>query len=127
MDDAEAAMRTLADQLITAIMAPRVQQIRRLVIAEASRFPDLGRIYWERGFERVLRTLAAAIDRFAERGLLKVADSMMAANQFVGMLLWIPSNRAMFYGRPDVVTPDELARFAAAAATTFLAAYGATG
>lgn len=123
-DDIESAIHVLASQLVTAIMAPRVQQIRRLVIAEAARFPDLGRTYWERGFERVLRILADCFERYHQRGMLKVANPTTAANHFVGLVLWIPSNRVMFFGRTDAVTAAELAVFANDGATAFLAAYG---
>jgi hypothetical protein len=49
----------------------------------------------------------------------------MAANHFAGLLLWIPSNRVMFYGRTDAVPADELAAFTEAGAAAFLAAYKA--
>jgi hypothetical protein len=102
-----------------------VQRIRRLIIAEAARFPDLGKAYWEGGFDRVLGTLAKCLARLTERGLLKVEDPMLAANHFAGLLLWIPSNKVMFYGRGDAVSAEELAASTEAGAATFLAAYKA--
>lgn len=38
-------LRKLAMLLLTAVMQPANVQLRRLVIGEASRFPDLGRAY----------------------------------------------------------------------------------
>jgi len=105
-------------------MAQRVQEIRRLVIAEAARFPDLGRAYWERGFGRVIGTIADCFATLGDRGLLTIEDPIVAANHFAGLLLWIPVNRTMFFGRVDAVSADELAEFAAQGARAFLAAYG---
>lgn len=104
-------------------MAPRVLQIRRLVIAEAVRFPGLGQYYWEQGIECVLDSLAEGFARFGERGRLAICDPAMAANHFVGLTLWIVTSRVMFFGRVDVITTGEAVRFAAAAAERFLAAY----
>ncbi|MFE3450864.1 TetR/AcrR family transcriptional regulator [Nonomuraea sp. NPDC059194] len=123
-DDVERMIHALAGRFVTTIMDPRVQQIRRLVIGEAARFPDLGRAYWERGFARALVTIADCFARLDERGLLKVEDPQVAANHFAGLLLWIPSNRVMFHGRTDAVSAEELAAFAADGARAFLAAYG---
>lgn len=121
--DAETAVRAIAEQFTRSIMSPRVQQIRRLVIAEAARFPDLGRLYWERGFERVIASVARHLEVLDGRGLLAVPDPLIAAQHLAGLLLWIPSNRVMFHGRVDAVTPEELTGFADAGARAFLAAY----
>jgi TetR/AcrR family transcriptional repressor of mexJK operon len=56
---------------------------------------------------------------------LYVDDPLLAANHFVGLLLWIPVNKAMFTG-DHRSSPDELERSAAAAVHAFLAGYGST-
>jgi TetR/AcrR family transcriptional repressor of mexJK operon len=123
IDDAEAWIRTLALQFSRAIMDPKVQRIRRLVIAEAPRFPDVATAYWEHGFQRVLPTIAEHFRGLADAGKLQAPDPFTAAQHFAGLLLWIPSNRTMFSGRPDVVTGDELEGYARAGADAFLRAY----
>ncbi|WP_235454872.1 TetR/AcrR family transcriptional regulator C-terminal domain-containing protein [Streptomyces olivochromogenes] len=65
-------------------------QLRRLIIANADAFPELGAAWYEQGFERVLDTLAATFQRMADYGLLRMDDP--------GLLLWIPVNKAMFTG-----------------------------
>jgi AcrR family transcriptional regulator len=124
-DDVDAAVRRLADAFVGGIMTPSVQQMRRLVIAEAARFPDLGQEYWDRGFGRVIPALADCLSRLAERGLLKLKDPIIAANHLAGLLLWIPSNRVMFSGRLDAVSAEELAQYTEAGVEAFLAAYKA--
>ncbi|MEW2492030.1 TetR/AcrR family transcriptional regulator [Streptomyces nodosus] len=112
----------LSRQFLTALTRPEVLQLRRLIIANADTFPELGAAWYEQGFERVLATLAATFQRLADQGLLRIADPELAAHHFSGLLLWIPVNKAMFHGSPQH-TQDELDRCAAAGVRAFLAAY----
>ncbi|MGW6302895.1 TetR/AcrR family transcriptional regulator [Streptomyces niveus] len=112
----------LARQFLTALTQPQVLQLRRLIIANADTFPDLGAAWYEQGFERVLATLAATFQRLSDQGLLRIDDPLLAANHFSGMLLWIPVNRAMFHGGPQH-TQAELDHYADEGVRVFLAAY----
>jgi TetR/AcrR family transcriptional repressor of mexJK operon len=85
-------------------------RLRRLVIANADRVPELGFTWFERGFGRVLATLATCFDRLAERQLLHLDDPLLAANHFSGLLLWIPVNQAMFTGNHRPFAKVELER-----------------
>ncbi|MES2246756.1 MAG: TetR/AcrR family transcriptional regulator [Pseudomonadota bacterium] len=116
------ALQGLARKLVTALMQPELLRLRRLVIANAERFPEVARAWFAQGFERVLATLAASFERYAQRGLLKVDDPLLAANHFTGLLLWIPLNRAMFTG-DHASDPAELERYANAAVDAFLSGY----
>jgi TetR/AcrR family transcriptional repressor of mexJK operon len=118
----EAGLNLLARRFITALMQPQVLQLRRLVIANADRFPTVGRSWYEQGFERVLSTLAAKFQTLADRKLLRVDDPFLAANHFVGLLLWIPVNKAMFTGDHHV-SRDEMEGYAKTGVRAFLAAY----
>ena len=121
--DLERDLGRLADSFITALMQPRVLHLRRMIIASADRFPELGTTWYAQGFERALAAMADAFQQLSERGLLEISDPVMAANHFVGMLLWIPINRAMFTGVDDGAGEAELARHASATTAAFLAAY----
>jgi TetR/AcrR family transcriptional regulator, mexJK operon transcriptional repressor len=121
----ESGLIVLARRFVTALMQPDVLRLRRLVIANADRFPDVGRSWYEQGFERVLATLAARFQGLADRKLLRVDDPLLAGNHFVGLLLWIPVNKAMFTGDHHS-SPDELEHFVVAAVHAFLAGYGST-
>ena len=113
---------TSSGQFLTALTRPEVLQLRRLIIANADAFPELGAAWYEQGFERVLATLAATFGRLADEGLLHVDDPLLAAHHFSGPLLWIPLNKAMFHGAARH-TPDELAHYATSGVAAFLAAY----
>ena len=116
-------LHRLAGKLLGALMQPDLLRLRRLVIAQAEKFPDVGRNWFAQGFERVLDTLAGAFERYASQGELNISDSHLAANHFAGLLLWIPLNRAMFSGQ-TLYKPAELELYARAAVDAFLKGYG---
>ncbi|MFI0915153.1 TetR/AcrR family transcriptional regulator C-terminal domain-containing protein [Streptomyces abikoensis] len=118
----EENLTRLAHQFLAALTQPQVLQLRRLIIANADTFPELGATWYEQGFERVLATLAATFQRLADYGLLHIADAHLAANHFAGLLLWIPVNKAMFHGSPQH-SQNDLDTYATAGAQAFLAAY----
>ncbi|MEU8522452.1 TetR/AcrR family transcriptional regulator [Streptomyces sp. NBC_01216] len=122
-DALEENLTRLARRFLGALTQPQVIRLRRLVIANADAFPELGATWYERGFERVLATLAATFRDLAGQGLLDVDDdSVLAAHHFAGLLLWIPVNQAMFHGGADFDEAD-LERYAARGVRVFLAAY----
>jgi TetR/AcrR family transcriptional repressor of mexJK operon len=122
-DDPREGLGRLADKFLAALMQPDLLRLRRLVIANAERFPEVGQGWFSGGFERVLETLSAAFRRYAAKGRLRIDDPLMAANHFAGLLLWIPLNRAMFSGKCDS-DPAELVRYAQAGVDAFLRGYG---
>ncbi|QNS08427.1 TetR/AcrR family transcriptional regulator [Streptomyces xanthii] len=118
----EENLTRLARDFLTSLTHPQVIQLRRLIIANADVFPDLGTEWYQRGFERGLATLAATFQRLTDEGLLHIDDTLLAANHFSGLLLWIPVNQAMFTGRTQHTDAD-LDRYAIAGTRAFLAAY----
>src|SRR6266508_2127297 len=76
--DLEADLRDLARRQLAGGMQPRLLQLRRMVIGEAGRFPELGRAFYERGPQRTVAALATAFERPADRGLLQLQDPMPA-------------------------------------------------
>jgi TetR/AcrR family transcriptional repressor of mexJK operon len=122
--DLETRLRAQARALIASIMQPDVLQVRRLIIAEAARFPELGTTWYETGFQRGLASLASFLGDLAEQDSLTIDDPAVAANHLAGLVLWVPVNRAMFCGKHDCFTKKELNDFADGGVDTFLAAYG---
>ncbi|MFJ2893994.1 TetR/AcrR family transcriptional regulator [Streptomyces sp. NPDC087218] len=123
-DDLDENLTRLARGLLTTLTRPEVIRLRRLIIANADAFPALGAAWYERGFERVLVTLAATFRRLTEQGVLRTDEPALAAHHFVGLLLWIPVNQAMFHGSAQHTEAD-LDLYATAGVRTFLAAYRA--
>ncbi|GAA1569786.1 TetR/AcrR family transcriptional regulator [Kribbella hippodromi] len=123
--DAREALRALAYRLLQSLTADNVLQLRRLVIAEADRFPEVCGAWFTNGFEQSLDALGKALTRLTERGLLRqLDDPTLAAYQFAGLVMYKPMNRAMFAGTRQRPKPGELETLADQAANVFLAAYG---
>jgi TetR/AcrR family transcriptional regulator, mexJK operon transcriptional repressor len=122
--DLEADLRDLARRLLSRVMQPQLLRLRRLVIGEVDRFPELGRTFYERGPGRTIEALAAAFERLADRGLLQLDDPFLAAAHFNWLIMSIPLNRAMFFGDDEPPVPADLDRYADTGVRVFLAAYG---
>jgi TetR/AcrR family transcriptional regulator, mexJK operon transcriptional repressor len=122
--DLAADLRDLARRQLALVLQPRLMQLRRLVIAESTRFPELGRTFYEQGPGRTIAALAATFERLAERGLLAVDDPELAASQFNWLVMSEPLNQAMLLGREQSLTKRKLERHADDGVRTFLAAYG---
>lgn len=123
----QAELRTvltdLAGRYIDGVLQPHVLALRRLIIAEAERFPDLARTYFEQAPARAIEVVADVLRAYGERGLLAVDDPGRAAAYFAYLALAIPQDRAQFFPgeRP---APAERDRLASEAVRIFLAAYG---
>jgi AcrR family transcriptional regulator len=122
--DVEADLGDLARRQLTMVMQPRLLQLRRLVIAEVGRFPELGRTFYERGPGRTVAALAEAFERLAARGVLHLEDPPLAAAHFNWLIMSAPMNRAMLLGDHEIPAPADLDRYAESGVRAFLAAYG---
>jgi len=125
-EDVEVDLRAFARQHISAVIQPHLMRLRRLVIGEAQRFPELARAWYTSGPERGHATLARVFAALAERGLLTVNDPPLTAQHFNWLVLSIPLNTAMFHATDDGFSPEELQRYADEGIRVFLAAYGAS-
>jgi len=124
--DIEADLRDLARRQLAKVMTPEIMSLRRLVIGEASRFPNLSRVFYELGPQRIIAALAESFERLVQRGLLHLDDPLLAAEHFNWLIMSIPLNRAMFLG--DEATGDvEVEQYADAGVRVFLKAYGSHG
>ena len=122
-EDLEAALGRLARRYLGFVARSEVLRLRRLIIGEAARFPDLARRYYELIPGRVYAALA---DRFAElqkQGRIRAGDATEAANHFAWLTLGLTLDRGMFYPVESALLDLDLDEQAAAAARVFVAAY----
>ncbi len=122
-DDVSRALHELARGYVLAVMQSRILRLRRLLIAESSRFSSLGRSYYERGPQRVVEAIAECFQALDKRGVLRVEDPQLAAQHYAFLVLAIPLDRALVCG-DDALGTDELRRLADAGVDVFLRAYG---
>ncbi|MEU5404433.1 TetR/AcrR family transcriptional regulator [Nocardia asteroides] len=122
-DDVEVTLRMVAHRFVHLLTRPAQLRVRRLVIAEAGRFPQLGRAYFEAGPERVHAMLASCFAQLTERGLLRTDEPELAANHFTWLVVSVPVNKVMFCGDETRFSDTELDHYADAGVQVFLAAY----
>lgn len=123
-DDVAGYLRAYAYRQLAVVLTPRLMQLRRLVVGEVGRFPELARVLYERGPMRALAELAASFEHLADRGLLTFDDPMVAASHFNWLVMSAPLNQAMLLGDDAIPGDAELRRHAAEGVRAFLAAYG---
>ncbi|MDC9824361.1 TetR/AcrR family transcriptional regulator [Devosia sp. ZB163] len=123
-EDLSAYLVEYALRQLTVVLTPRIMQLRRLVIGEVTRFPELARVLYERGPARAMAMLAGVFQGLAERGLLTIDDPQIAASHFNWLIMSEPLNQAMLLGDDAIPSQADLRRNAEAGVRVFLAAYG---
>ncbi|MFI8551668.1 TetR/AcrR family transcriptional regulator [Spirillospora sp. NPDC077959] len=123
-ENLEEDLRRFARRHIVEVTQPHLVRLRRIIIAEAERFPELARTWYANGPERGHAGFAEQFRALARRGLLRMDDPMLAAQHFNWLILSIPLNKAMFHGDATEFAPEELEGYADEAVRVFLAAYG---
>jgi AcrR family transcriptional regulator len=113
----------LARRLLTLVLQPTMMRLRRLVIGEARRFPELGRAFYELGPGRTITALADTFAELTRQGRLNAPDATLAATQFNWLIMSAPLNQAMLLGHEDTPTTRQINRWADTGVRTFLAAY----
>lgn len=124
-DDVRHYLRDYALTQLTVVLTPPLMQLRRLVIGEVTRFPELARVLHESGPKRAMSQLAATFEQLAERRLLTLDDPALAASHFNWLVMAEPLNQAMLLGDDSIPGEPELRRHADQSVKVFLAAYGA--
>ncbi|WP_087001723.1 TetR/AcrR family transcriptional regulator [Rhizobium sullae] len=119
----KAYLLAYAVRQLTIVLTPGLMQLRRLVIAEAQRFPELAKVLYARGSARALEVMASAFEQLADENLLQFSDATVAASQFNWLVMADPVNRVMMLGDEAIPTQQEIRRHAEAAIATFLAAF----
>jgi AcrR family transcriptional regulator len=121
-DDPREALRSIARGLASIIVTPEVVRLRRVVIAETDRFPDLAAEWHRLGPGQTVEQLAAHL---GELDGLDIPDLRVAAEQLLWLVVSEPLNRLMFAPSWTTVSAAQLERNASRAFETFWRAYGA--
>ncbi|GAB2914097.1 TetR/AcrR family transcriptional regulator [Rhodococcus aerolatus] len=124
--DLEPALLALARRYLATTLSPTVLALRRLVIGEASRFPDLAAEYHRRAPARVMGALAELVAGLQSRGLLAPGDPADTAEDLAFLLLGAPLDRGLFHVDTAAPSPAEVDARAARAVRVFLAAHWTT-
>ncbi|MGC4946656.1 TetR/AcrR family transcriptional regulator [Streptomyces sp. DT224] len=119
------ALEDLATKLVDCYCDEQSEAVRRLLYAEAVRFPDLFDAVRASGPNQFTEALAGRLARLANAGHLRVEDPVRAANQFIALVYDELPGMSALGTRP--LDPAEVAEVVTAGVDTFLRAFGAHG
>lgn len=120
---AQALLSAYARAYLHLLLSPDVLAINRLVIAEATRFQELGAIFYENGPQVTLEQIEQKILHLMERKLVTIEDLSLATLQFKGLAEAGLYERCL-WGLFDRPTDEEIDSAAENAARAFLKLYG---
>lgn len=110
--------------LAEAVLTGPVLPLRRLLVTESGRFPDLAAEYYRRAPQAVMGALAEVFAELAARGQLAKGDPALMSEHFAFLVMGADLDRGMF--GPRRRSTAEIRRRARAGVSAFLRAY-ATG
>lgn len=113
-----------ASEQLDVVLTPRLMQLRRMVIGEVERFPELGKALFENGPQKAINRLALACAHYTEIGQLNTPDPTEAASFFNWIVMGAPTSAAMLLGDAGIPDSDARQRHAAESVRIFLCAYG---
>lgn len=116
------ALLQIGQEYAQLLTSPNIQPLFRVVIAEASRFPELGTELYHRGKEPFLKRLHAYLQTQVAVGTLVIVDIPLASRQFLGMI-----NDIIFWPRFLImdlkISDSDIENVIINAVETFLARY----
>jgi TetR/AcrR family transcriptional regulator, mexJK operon transcriptional repressor len=122
-EDVRSTLERLCLHFVTKVTAPMSIGLHRLVNGEGGRFPELGRIFYERGPKNVKALIGEYFEQCMEDGSMRRADPLLAANHLLGLCM-MGTHQKLLLNVIDEPAVEELKAEAAAAVDAFVRAYG---
>ncbi|HQT79250.1 MAG TPA: TetR/AcrR family transcriptional regulator [Rhodopila sp.] len=121
--DPAAVLRAIGRRMVAMMLSDVGLAVYRVVIAEAAKFPDLARAFFDAGPARAIGFLADWLAEETRRGRLSVPDPAFAAEQYFSLCQTelVLRRKLEMLGDPS---PDAIDRVVEAAITMFLRSYG---
>ncbi|CAM3112021.1 TetR/AcrR family transcriptional regulator [Paracoccus nototheniae] len=125
-DILEDALLRFCRQLIESVVSARALALRRVVAAEAVRFPEVAQIFFRNAPARLHSLLATILETHMRNGNLRSADALEAA-QVLTSICHGNCFRSVAFGLSKNVEAHEIRADARLAVDVFLRAYGCPG
>lgn len=120
--DVEARLRLYARQFLTKVTSPEAIALHRLVVGEANRFPEMGRIFFEHAPKLTQAMLADYLATATQKGQLCCDDPACAAQNLSGLCMAGCHQRLMM-GVIEAATPELIEADVERAVSAFMQAY----
>lgn len=120
---AEDVLTTLAQTIVGIFCVPELVDLFRLCVAEAKRFPEVARGFFEAGPETAVRHVSHVMEKLVAAGQMDIEDCDMAAWHFSELCKAEIFHQAVF-GLRRTFSDREITAHAQAAVEMFLRAYG---
>jgi TetR/AcrR family transcriptional repressor of mexJK operon len=115
----EAALIRYGHHFLSIILSPQVVGLNRLVIAESTRYPQIGEVFWNLGPRRRIPGLAAFFAAKMDHGELAKGDPEVLAAQFLHLCQYHMVMRNL-WGIPLTIDAESLAQEVRASVSLFL-------
>ncbi|HEY3912803.1 MAG TPA: TetR/AcrR family transcriptional regulator [Stellaceae bacterium] len=121
--DVRASLTLLGRRFLELLLSPDAVALHRIILAEVTRFPALGEVFWRAGPERNLTQIEAFLQRATNAGSLALPDTRLAAEQFAGLVRGETQLRHLLRLGAGADQPG-VGEIVAAAVDTFIRAFG---
>lgn len=121
-EDVHSTLARLCLQFVRKLSDPSAIQLHRLINGEGGRFPELGRIFFER-LKAVKGLIADYLDQCVEEGSIRRVETSIAADHLMGLCM-TGCHQKLLLNVIGLPTPEETAAEAAYAVDAFIRAYG---
>jgi AcrR family transcriptional regulator len=120
--DVEDVLQAFGEKIMRLALSPAIASLYRQTIAEAGRFPEIGRMVFEGGPRMLQDAIAVHLQRWHERGVLRIPDARIAAIQLLALFqgdLSVQSRLAVLHHPADALVRETVKQ----AVQTFVRAY----
>jgi TetR/AcrR family transcriptional regulator, mexJK operon transcriptional repressor len=120
--DVRGSLAVLGRRFLDLVLSPDAIALHRIIVAEVTRFPALGQVFWQAGPERERVQIEGFLKSAVAAGALSLDDPRRGAEQFVSLVRGDIHLRQLL--RLDPEPGDrQITEAAAAAADTFIRAF----
>ena len=123
---AEVVLSEIGTMFLRTTMTPNALALYRTVMAEAPRFPELGKVFFETGPKVLLAIVADVLRAQTRLDHLQVENAEEAAGQLLGML-YNPLAMQVQLGIEPTPTEERIAEVVAGAVKTFVKSHAPAG
>ena len=120
----EETLQSFSDALISLVFSNAYIRLYRICVAEAGRFPEIGKLFFKAGPERVRLILAGYLMERCQSGDLMIPNPDFAADQFIQLSFTSILNDRLF-GVQKRISKSVISGRAKSATSAFLAIYTA--